>query len=663
MMEEEVERGRLDHLHARLAGGGSFEVTDEANKSALHEAAALGQLDLIRLLLIRGLSLEAKDGDGWTPLCRAVQAGQRDSIDFLLAHGTDPNASSQLGSAALFETCRDGRDDVAKKLLDAEAKTDTTDSASTGNACARGNTRILSILRPHGLDVNAVDNKTKTPLHYASEKGSASAAAWLLKHGADVNAQDNAGKSPLHCAARSRCLGVVNVFLAHGAIVDALDKYGSRTALHDACAASSEDEAIVSALLSYGFDANLPDRSGLTPLHACFHGNVEAVKLLLKRDVDDRMTEYLNKTSLQSALHSAVTQGHVEIAEILLQSRVDTHIVSNLGYTALSFAAFTLNDIPMVKVFLRYESVSDASAEYFNTALIGACESGHLEVAEMLLDHGVSPSHEALCSACGSGCSELVQMLNDRNGQPHDHPLYYAAVRGRHEIINLLLTNGADIQAHDTIGRTALHSACMARSEQTVAYLIEHGIDLDDQDNDGKTAHGADSSVVDWTGSSAMDDACRRFNPIIAQTLLSHGVSVSSRDATGRTPLHIADEHLSPSVTALLIEHRADIHARDETGSTPLMRCLASKIFYVEWMPRRYRTAHTLAAHGGKYDESPDDCMVVPESIRDQVSGLACLVELWITQREARKPLIDVPIEVVQEGLTSVKGFLNGIHE
>lgn len=55
-------------------------------------------------------------------------------------------------------------------------------------------------------------------------------------------------------------------------------------------------------------------------------------------------------------------------------------------------------------------------------------------------------------------------------------------------VVRLLLSNGADVEAVDAYGATALHYAVDFDTEQALRVLLEHGADVDVQAGDGKTA-------------------------------------------------------------------------------------------------------------------------------------------------------------------------------
>jgi ankyrin repeat protein len=118
------------------------------------------------------------------------------------------------------------------------------------------------------LDVNAKDHEGTTPLHLAAAISEIS--VWkLIQAGADIQARTIHGLTPLHFAAKAgRCNGVdllVMHYQTKSLSLNGQDLKG-RTALHEA-ARSGRPES-VQILLAAGASFNIADKHGRTPLHA-----------------------------------------------------------------------------------------------------------------------------------------------------------------------------------------------------------------------------------------------------------------------------------------------------------------------------------------------------------------------------------------------------------
>lgn len=108
-----------------------------------------------------------------------------------------------------------------------------------------------------------------TALHEAVLQGNVAAIKTLLDAGADVNAKNEKNRTPLHVAAQRTRVAAIEALLAGGAEIHAKDQYGE-TPLHSAvvneigtCGGSPD---AVRLLLNAGADLNAMDKAGRTPL-------------------------------------------------------------------------------------------------------------------------------------------------------------------------------------------------------------------------------------------------------------------------------------------------------------------------------------------------------------------------------------------------------------
>lgn len=118
-------------------------------------------------------------------------------------------------------------------------------------------------------DVNKRDEKGRTALSYACEKGYDGVVQLLLDGGADIKAKDNDGWIALEHACERGHEAVVQVLVDGGADVNA--KSNGTTAL--LMAAKEGHKAVVRRLLDYGADVNATDEVPWTALRwPDFHG-------------------------------------------------------------------------------------------------------------------------------------------------------------------------------------------------------------------------------------------------------------------------------------------------------------------------------------------------------------------------------------------------------
>ena len=122
---------------------------------------------------------------------------------------------------------------------------------------------------------------------------------------------------------------------------------------------------------------------------------------------------------------------------------------------------------------------------------------------------------------------------------------------------------------------------------------------------------GADPNARNEDGKTALNLACYYGYAAIAQLMLQHGADVNADDKNGWTPLHEACWLGYPNTVRLLLEHGADPDARNDEGETPLDVMLRSVIdqehnqiileLFQEFAPEVYFSAFcaSSAAPGG----------------------------------------------------------------
>jgi ankyrin repeat protein len=134
-------------------------------------------------------------------------------------------------------------------------------------------------------------------------------------------------------------------------------------------------------------------------------------------------------------------------------------------------------------------------------------------------------------------------------------PLMLAAQRGHLAVARYLLAAGAQVDAWDKDGATALHYAVRAGHKAMVELLL---------------AHGSDPNAQDKAGSSPLSIAAARGFRAVAETLLDHNADPNLKDRGGRTPLFAAVEASRADLVELLLSRGADPTVQDGRGWTAL---------------------------------------------------------------------------------------------
>jgi ankyrin repeat protein len=200
--------------------------------------------------------------------------------------------------------------------------------------------------------------------------------------------------------------------------------------------------------------------------------------------------------------------------------------------------------------------------------------------------------------------------------------LIIAATLNDSRPLRAMIAAGADVN-HRSRGLTPLLAATRdsyyGREETVIALL----------------ANGADLSVCDDGGRTALHHAALSAQPSVSATLLDAGAPIDAVDGDGHTPLTLACSVGNAAVVALLIDRRATISA----GSIPALCAAASAASDdIDIIARllRMKIAADVADGDGR---SPLHHAVVAGNIRVAGALVAAGAAVDVADREGRTPL------------------------
>jgi len=123
-------------------------------------------------------------------------------------------------------------------------------------------------------------------------------------------------------------------------------------------------------------------------------------------------------------------------------------------------------------------------------------------------------------------------------------------------IVQLLLQQGAHVDAEDSQGQTALSMAVENGTPQIVAYLLDYGANVDHLDHDQR---------------SPLFDAADSMETATVRLLLQRGAKPNTQtDYSKWTPLMMAVINNDEEMASLLLKAGADVTLRDRDGHTVL---------------------------------------------------------------------------------------------
>lgn len=429
-------------------------------------------------------------------LVLAVKHGEKEIVKLLLRYGIDLaiNATDKYGNTALSTAIFfDNKLEFIQFLIDEGADVNIANAAGITPLILSNSSEMTHLLLEAGATAT-IDNESKegTALHIAASEGSLEIIKSLVEHGATVNARRQDGCTALYIAVVRGHKEIVAYLISKQADVNTVNIRGNTPLIH------SKSPEITLLLLESGAIATI-DLLSLQPevgnaLHrATREGELEIVKLLIQRGAN------INIENLQdlTALDLAVINKNTEIVKFLISQNADVNRVNTRGVTPLIYS----NSLEITRLLL--EAGATATINHVSdrgSALHRAAPMGDLKMIKFLIQHGANIHIEslqgltALDLAVMYGITNVVKFLIRKNVDVNrvnaqgDTPL---TLSFSSEITRLLLKAGASSTInHQSNTGTALHRAVSSSIPKIkiIKLLAKYGADMNAKDSHGNTA-------------------------------------------------------------------------------------------------------------------------------------------------------------------------------
>ena len=471
-----AERGDRAAVRSLLAKGADANAAGPDGTTAIMWAAANDDLELVRVLLAAKANPSLKNQFGTTAITEAAIIGSAPILDALLKAGADVNTRNPEGETPLMAVARSGKLDAARRLVEAGADVNATESFGGQSAlmwaAAQGQAEMVQLLASKGADLNArgvvrqwerkviTEPRPKdmnkggfTPLLYAAREGCVDCIRHLAAAGADLDLEEPERITPLVLAIMNLHFEAAVELIKAGADIDKWDLFG-RSPIYMAADVSTLP------MKGNGAMAVIPSEDSVTAL--------DVGKLLLEKGANPNLQ----------------LKRRPPYRDVPQDRGGDTILAQ--GATPLLRAARG-GDAPFVKLLLEYKALVDLPSKEGVTPLMAAAgvefgnrvtrgrnrtDEGVLATMELLLDAGADINARSLAerrNAVPDGTSQAASyalVLRSRPSQvpsptavPHQTALHGAAERGFTKFVKFLAEHGADLQAKDSVGRTALDLA------------------------------------------------------------------------------------------------------------------------------------------------------------------------------------------------------------
>jgi ankyrin repeat protein len=515
-----AQRGDREAVKTLLKDAADVSAAQGDGMTALHWAAMNGDAEMAQMLVIAGANVRAVTRLGsYTPLFLAARHGKAAVIPVLVKAGADPKQATATGTTPLMVAAQSGSTETVAALLDAGADANASESVrgltALMFAASANRPEVIKLLASRGADVKAatrvidLSSLTRANMGFSGgnpqvpgqppREGQAGAPAAAGRPGAPGGANAGNRRPP-------QVPGVDRQFQLNELVAG----QGGFTPLLFAARDGHVESAV--ALLDAGADVNLAAESDKnSPLMtALINGHFDLAKVLIDRGADVNRAADNGATPLYAVLNvqwapkalypqpQAYRQqklDYLQMMRVLLDKGADVNarLKKKVWYSGYSFDLSGVDEIGATP-FWRAAYASDVDA------------------MKLLTSYGADPHIPTMKPAgrprLGDGeqreTKEVSNLPPVPLGGPSVTPLHAAAGVGYGEgfaanahrfapggmlaaVHYLVEVHGADVNAVDHEGMTALHHAAARGDNEMINYLVSKGANVKAVDREGRT--------------------------------------------------------------------------------------------------------------------------------------------------------------------------------
>lgn len=619
-----AEGRHVEFVHLLLKRHANVNHQNAFKETAMHKACKAGSTTIVKLLLEQRASFHLKDATRYER--HKFEDARNDTVSPMWHDWRDDDLREYKvsdGSTAFQYALARGHVDIVQLLLDVDSTQalSSTRSLPLLLAAKDNSVRGVEVLFRDSAQVNSQDSHGRTALFWAAVNDSEEMARLLLEKAADVNLADQYGATPLHMALECNSEKVLEVLMGHGASLSARTKSpedrfgwgrsfdwsspketskcsapGGSTPLHVAVL-RTQSPRIVRILLDAGADIDPKNDDGETPLFVTMDtassqfGSEEMsiTRILLSRGASMNTRNNEGVTLLMRAARAR----NLETTQWLLDNHAAVSAQDNKGQCAVHkvvdnyFYDDDAKGTPEPVLQILHAHGADFNSRDFegNTPLFSAIQNNSIHALEVLCRFGADVTaqneightllHHLLETRYWAlepgSISKVINWLLDSGlsiesrSASGETPLLIAASRHGPEIVRLLASRGANLNARNHEGQTALFKCIDHYGEadekfEMVRTLIELGAIVNDP-----RGHGGDM----------VQPALRRSSKIF-DLLVAEGLNVNIPNEDGVVPLIHAISRNDETLTSQLLDAGADVTASNSNGKTALHKAASS---------------------------------------------------------------------------------------
>lgn len=430
--------------------------------------------------------------------------------------------------------------EVAKGANPSELNAGSFDPVVLAINASAPNETVLYLFSQQGNEVNKLTHDGRTYVFWAANRGNTELMEHFISKGAKMDMQDSHGYTVANFAAATgqQNTKVYDLCIKHGAnLKNELNHDGANALL--LAVANDPELKLTDYFVSKGLDLKSKDAAGNTAFnYAARNGNIAVMKQLLEKGVpftDNAIImaaqgsrgggatletyQYLESLGIKATaisktgdnvLHSIVRRPkQTELIKYFTAKGVKLDQANNEGNTPFMYAAASNRDVAELEfIFASVKNINVANKNGA-TLLTMAVRSNTPEAVQFLLNKGADirttdtkgnnlvyylfESYSSQQAAAFDAKAKMLQEkgLDLKTAQKDGNSLFHlAVVKNDLALLKKVQALGADVNAKNAEGLTALHKAAMmAKNDEMMKYLVSIGAKKEIKTNFNETAY------------------------------------------------------------------------------------------------------------------------------------------------------------------------------
>jgi ankyrin repeat protein len=378
---------------------------------------------------------------------------------------------------------------MIRRLLDAGGDPDTTDAGGETalmTAARTGAVPALRLLLDRGAAVDAREPEfQQTALMIAVRENHGPAVDLLIRAGASLDARTRTGPTPAFVPpCKGTGCGSEGVGINRGGLPDRGRRAEVKGGMTPLLYAARDGRVDVARLLvAAGADLELGDGNGIRPLlMAALNGQVAVARLLVEKGADVNADDFWGRSPLWAAVGHRNLDMNNNDQDAPTDNGVDRAAMLGLIRLLIDRGAQVnarTREVPPPRRWLY--SLNDVSWVDFTgqTPFLRAALSGDTTTMKLLVERGADPNLPTLAGTTPLMAAAGVNWVVAQT--------YTESLQARLDAVALCLELGADVNATNSMGLTALLGAVNRGSNDIIELLVARGARLDITDKEGRT--------------------------------------------------------------------------------------------------------------------------------------------------------------------------------